>query len=245
MRNFFTTTLPKYGNLGIFVGGLGIFAQSVKNNAVKNKLNNQLGENRRLVEKIETMQKDNNDLIEKIVKSQENIDINDNINKIAEAKNNLIETINNNASKNIKNDVSNYVSVIVEESNKVNNIFQDMINKYQEILNSTNNSQNNLWLEGYFDNIKNYFSNLSHEQLGAITHLSGSIFILFCIFTIINIIFGDRLIIYFKLEEKYTKIAKYIQLRRKFLEYSLILNITLVILVLFAIIYINMLILLS
>jgi hypothetical protein len=245
MRNFLTITLPKYGNLGICVGGLGIFAQSIKDNAVKDKLINQLDDNRKLVEKIENLKKEKGDIIEKIVKSQENIDINENINKITGAKNNLVETINNNASKNIEEDISNSVSIIVEKSNKVNNVFKDMINKYNEILNSSNNSNNNLLLEGYFDNIKNSLSNLTYEQLGAIVHISGSLFILFCLFTIISIIYGDRLIIYFNLEEKFPKLAKYIQLRRKYLEFNLILNITLIILVLLSIIYINMLILLS
>ena len=110
---------------------------------------------------------------------------------------------------------------------------------------SGNNFLDNSGLNDFINSINNFLSSLSHEQLGAVLHISGSIAILYCVISIISIIFGDRLIIYFKLEEKYPKLAKFIKIRRKFLDYNLMLNIIIIIIVLLVIIYINFLVLVS
>ena len=64
-------------------------------------------------------------------------------------------------------------------------------------------------------------------------------FILFGLISIISIIYGDKLIIFFDLENRFPKIAKFIQIRRKLQQYYLLLNIVLIIIVLVIIICIN------
>jgi len=86
------------------------------------------------------------------------------------------------------------------------------------------------------------FSGLNTLEIGAIVHISGSLFILFSLVSIISIIFGDELLLYFNLENKYPKLARFIQIRRKFRYYYLIWNFLLIILVLLTIIYVNLLI---
>ena len=51
------------------------------------------------------------------------------------------------------------------------------------------------------------------------------------IFNIYSTIFGNEIIKYFKLEEKFPSFAKFIQLRRKFQQYYFILNIILIIII--------------
>jgi hypothetical protein len=51
--------------------------------------------------------------------------------------------------------------------------------------------------------------------------------------------YGDKLIIYFNLETKWPKLAKFIQLRRKFQDYYIRINALIIILILLFVIYIN------
>ena len=64
-------------------------------------------------------------------------------------------------------------------------------------------------------------------------------FIIFTLFSIISIFYGEKLITYFDLENRFIKLSKFIQIRRKFQQYYLLLNISLIIIVLLLIIYVN------
>jgi len=84
---------------------------------------------------------------------------------------------------------------------------------------------------------------LSHEQKYAVIHISFAITILFCLFTLIGIHSGDRLIEYFKLEEKYPKLAKYFLIRRKLKSYSFYWNTFIIFIMLLVIILFNIFVL--
>ena len=109
-----------------------------------------------------------------------------------------------------------------------------MIHLFIKIIinNSNNNSQ-------YLDSFQSIFEGLNYEQNLAIVHLSGSMFILLSLISIISIFYGEKLIIFFDLEKKFPKIAKFIQIRRKFQQYYLLMNIGLIFIVLLIIIFIN------
>ena len=64
--------------------------------------------------------------------------------------------------------------------------------------------------------INNIIFNMSMSQQLAYLHISGSFFILLSLFSIINIIYDDYLIIKLNLEIRLPKIAKYLKIRRKF-----------------------------
>nr|YP_009463030.1 hypothetical protein [Pleurotus citrinopileatus]AUW35273.1 hypothetical protein [Pleurotus citrinopileatus] len=104
---------------------------------------------------------------------------------------------------------------------------------------------NNLNLNENYNNFYSFLTELTHEQLGAVVHISGSIVIFYCMMSVIFTIYGDKLIIKLELENKYPKIAKFIRIRRKFLEMTMIYNIFLIFCVLGVIIYINYLILMT
>jgi hypothetical protein len=59
-----------------------------------------------------------------------------------------------------------------------------------------------------------------------------------------TVYYADKLIIYFNLEVKYPKLAKWIQLRRKFQDYYLALNFIIIIIILLVVIYTNIFVLL-
>lgn len=72
-----------------------------------------------------------------------------------------------------------------------------------------------------------------------------------CIFTsliaIISILYGDYLIIKFKIEERFPRLCKFIQLRRKLKlkKYSLLINFSLIFIVLFILVWFSLFILVS
>nr|AQU12787.1 helix-rich mycoplasma protein [Thelephora ganbajun] len=115
----------------------------------------------------------------------------------------------------------------------VNNKFDSFINKINTLLNNSDNKSQ------YFDSLQSFFDGLNYEQNLAIVHISGSMFILFSLISIISIFYGEKLIIFFDLENRFPKIAKFIQIRRKFQQYYFLINIGLIIIVLTIIIYIN------
>jgi hypothetical protein len=93
------------------------------------------------------------------------------------------------------------------------------------------------------DQFQEFLSSLTLDQKIAVTHILAAIAMLSSIFTIAMIIYGDYLIIRFKLEEKFPKLARFIQIRRKLQLYSISMNLFLMTLALLAVIYINYLIL--
>jgi hypothetical protein len=99
-----------------------------------------------------------------------------------------------------------------------------------------------IW-KNFINNWSVFISNLTFEQLIAVTHLTSSICILFNILTILSILFGDKLINYFKLEERFPKLSFIFKLRRKFNNFSLTLSFIMIISILLALIYVNILIL--
>ena len=96
-------------------------------------------------------------------------------------------------------------------------VFKDLLNMYQEFLLTLNLGQ----------------------QI-AITNLCADIFIFACLVTIVTIFYGDLVIKYFNLEERFPKLAKLIQLRRKFKTYSFSLNIALIFAILICVVLFNL-----
>ena len=91
----------------------------------------------------------------------------------------------------------------------------------------------------------NLFKNIDMTDLTnslAGVNLSGSIAVFCCLYTIITAFYGNKLIEYFQLEKKYPKLAKWIQLRRKLKNYSLLWNLFLASTVIISMLIVNILI---
>jgi len=77
----------------------------------------------------------------------------------------------------------------------------------------------------FFNNLadicNDYLSILSSEQMVILFNLSGYILLLMIFTSITNLLIGDQLINYFKLESKYPKFAKYIQIKLTLRKYQL------------------------
>lgn len=130
---------------------------------------------------------------------------------------------------NINNEGENINSTVDE----IINIFNDVSNKFI----NNNNLIDNLKL--FYNKWSDFIASLNLEQVGLVAHITTSIFIIVCLFNILSVLMSDFLIKYFKLELKFPKLSKFLELRRKFQNYYLIINFLLIIITLLTLIYID------
>ena len=99
-------------------------------------------------------------------------------------------------------------------------------------------------LSKQFSQISNVIDNMTKEELFAFIHISGCLIIFLSLLSIIGIFYGQFFITYFKINERYPRLKKFFELRRKFQNYYLWFEFTLITIVLVAIIQTNISILL-
>ena len=87
----------------------------------------------------------------------------------------------------------------------------------------------------------NYLDSLTLLQEGGLFHIIIFSTILVIIFDILGIFFGNEIIKYFKLEERFPRLGIFFRLRLKFQRYYLTWNILILFLVCFTGIYVNLL----
>jgi hypothetical protein len=205
--------------------------QEVKYEELNNKYSsllennvNRLKNDKSIIEESNNLRKDVEVLEQKLRSSLE-------IKKDLQTKN--LENISDSTINDQIQEVENTDVEIHNLYESVNNKFDSFINKINTLLNDSNNKSQ------YLDSLQQFFDGLNYEQNLAMSNILGSMFIIFTLFSIISIFYGDKLITYFDLENKYPKMAKFIQIRRKFQQYYLLINIALIIIVLLLIIYVN------
>ena len=139
--------------------------------------------------------------------------------------------------------INDKIQEVVAKDEEIHNMYELVNSKFDSFINKINTllSNNNNKSFTSFDSLQIFFEGLNHYQNLAIVHISGSMFILFSLINIISVFYGDKLIKFFDLENRFPKIAKFIQIRRKLQQYYLLMNIGLIIIVLVIIIYINIL----
>ena len=118
------------------------------------------------------------------------------------------------------NDLKYYLNKFLEDTN-IFDLIMNFIYNWKDIL---------------------YLSQLSIEQLSALTNLTSAIVILICIFNIISVLFPNSLVTIFHIENKFQKL-RYIFKLRKFNRFYLIFCILMIISLTLGLIYINILIL--
>ena len=133
-----------------------------------------------------------------------------------------------------------------ELSNKLDNI-QNSVDKVHEAIKSipsvNSNSNNKLIFDFNLDSYSNYLDTLTLAEELALIHILFAILYLLIAFEFVSIFFGNELINYFDLENKYPKLSLFIKLRVKFQRYYLLWNIFLILLLCIVSIGFNLLIL--
>jgi hypothetical protein len=129
---------------------------------------------------------------------------------------------------------------INKEGDNINSTINDLIEIFNDSSNKFFGDSNLIEKFKLFINKWNDFiSSLNLEQVGLVAHITTSIFIIVCLFNILSVLMSDFLIKYFELETKFPKLSIFLQLRRKFKTYYLILNFLLIFITLITLIYID------
>lgn len=161
-------------------------------------------------------------------------------NKITETK---IEEIRQNIDE-VVNASSNVIPKLESLDNKLksfNNDLNSIITKVEEYINSKDNF---LDLD-LFKEIYSYIENMSIIQNIAFMNISALIFTLFSLISILSIFFGEYLIIKFSIKEKYPKISKFIEIRRKFQRFYIIIDSLIIILMIIILLIVNLYLLIN
>jgi hypothetical protein len=237
--------------IGYLGGGLTLitFAQGIQNNkqnkTIIENLNKRVEIQDNIISKYEAQLKKDIDYTKLTSKV---IDINEETDKALKESEKLTEISTKMENTNLdpsqveifKKDIS-YHNGNLEESIFSSNLkLEELKNMLDEIFSS--GSKNKFFGDNVIDNFQIYLSSLPIEKVGALGHILISVAILFSLITIITIFYGDSLIKYYNLEVKYPRLARFIQLRRKFQQYYFLLNIIIIILALLLIIYVNLIV---
>lgn len=167
-----------------------------------------------------------------------------NLNKLFEKGKELTETnlpesessIANTLIKHYREEINNSINKAISENKEANDIF----NKINESI-----SKSNFNVQNIITDVKNYISSLPFEQVVALSNLLLSFTILLSLISMMAIFYGDILINNFKIEERFPKIARFIQLRRKLQKYYFGANILLIIYCLTLMFFVNTLLFIS
>ncbi len=89
-------------------------------------------------------------------------------------------------------------------------------------------TDSNHFTDEFLAKFQSLLDTLSSQQLGALVHILFSLIICSCVVNTAIAYYGDMLIIYFKLESKYPRLAKWIKYRRTFQHYSIALNLIII-----------------
>jgi hypothetical protein len=129
-----------------------------------------------------------------------------------------------------------------EFTNAVDN-FNELIKVVQDWTTGGGKNNNNLLpniqVQDTINQAQVLIDGLTQSQKLAVIHISASVTILFCLFTLVGVYFGDWFLDYFRLEYRFTRLARYFSLRRKLRTSYFIWNSLLIFIVVLALIIIN------
>lgn len=128
------------------------------------------------------------------------------------------------------------------------NKFENFTDKFFKVISENSESKNyigDIKLGELYQDFQAYTSTLSLQELAILFNLSGIIFIMGCLLSIIFTFYGDLILNKLNLEKKFPKLAGLIKLRRSFVQFYLLINILFIILALIIMTYINVVTLLN
>jgi hypothetical protein len=140
-------------------------------------------------------------------------------------------------SEQVKKSFNEFNDLILESTKNCNNAKSTILEILDKIKKSGGGNNSNYTI----NEISNFLSSLTFEQTVAIVHIFGFIVIIISLISLFTVFYGNKLIDYFQLENKLPKIARFIQLRRKFQMYYSLLDFVLILIVISIMFYIDLL----
>nr|YP_010137127.1 hypothetical protein KYW48_mgp16 [Tylopilus plumbeoviolaceoides]QWM97166.1 hypothetical protein [Tylopilus plumbeoviolaceoides] len=124
----------------------------------------------------------------------------------------------------------------------VNNSMKEINKDLSEVVNQIDETLRSSIIDlDLFNSLISYINNLNFIQTLAFTHICAVIFIFLSLNSLIALYFGDYLINRFNNENKYPRIYKSIELRKKFQVYFIIKDLIIIYIILILLTFINIL----
>ena len=101
------------------------------------------------------------------------------------------------------------------------------------------------YIHQYMEFLREFVAIINIEQKVALANLFGVIFILACTYTIVSIIYGEKLIDYLKLDTKFPRLVPILKFRKQVQQYYLILNFISIFGMIATMIYVNVFVLIQ
>lgn len=156
-------------------------------------------------------------------------------------------TLVRNSIDEIVNTVNSFKDVPLDDNTKIIvdqkvNIVEKALKTVSDTIEKFSSDKDKFIPDFNLQSLYDFLDSLTLLEESAFIHICMFIFILLCLCNIILIFFGNEIIKFFKLEEKYPKLGLFLNIRSKFSRYNLMWNIFLIILVCFLAIFLNLLI---
>jgi hypothetical protein len=239
-----------FKGLGILGFGMAVYntTNSIRVRAVMDKLERERDKNERLQEILNEISKIK---AERLGQSGDfntmNLDLKSRLSELQRTIEDLNTFKNDTLTRLINNSpltLEEKINSLILKTEKLNSEMKNVNEAYEKLVEiATKCCSDNFLNFNPIERIQDFLSVLNFEQTLAFVHLSGSFVIALCLLSLFTVFYSDKLIIYFKLEEKFPRIGKYIQLRRKFQHYYFLINVFIIIFILIGIVYVNTLIL--
>nr|AWA82151.1 hypothetical protein [Cantharellus cibarius] len=157
-------------------------------------------------------------------------DIQSNLDKARKLSEQVVsDNVSSEDKANITQDLSNVHEVLKSKMQTLNTEISSMIDNLKSSKGSGSSSFTD-WSNIYdlYINVQNYIDLLSLDQKAALANIGLLFSILISTISITGILVGDRIVEYFKLEQRFPWAARYFELRRKFRYYYSVWNILLI-----------------
>jgi len=212
---------------------LRAISESENMEIMQNKLNSIIKNNENLSKNVET-------LIDKHVPESQLSSVNDLLEFGGKQCKNVREILDSCAGPdNINLDIYQAAYKAAVACEKANREASEGVKKLVDSINVSNKLISDFNLEYFYE----YLNSLSLLELSALYHILVLVVIAILSFNMLSAVLGNEIIKYFKLEERFPKLAVFLRLRLKFQKYYLTLSFSLIFLLIFASIQINLLVL--
>lgn len=243
IRKTISRTMTVVSGTATFVTLYSWYQSINESQYIRSKFNQLLLENKELQKQVTDLQSletnNQNKIMESILAkydSQLELSSNRIIQKIE-----LIKRLNEDQQKSSGlEQISSQSEAVTNEVRSLSNILNNILSEIHKKNSDSFIGENFLnFIKDFITNWNNMLTQLSLEQTICLGNLISSVFILFCVLNIISVMYSEFLLDYFKLETKYPNLGQLLRIRVQFRRYYLILNFTIIILTLLALIYLN------
>lgn len=228
INQIFQKVLKNLSVIGVSLSVFNTFNNLSTINNLRSNLENEKDINKELTVQINNLINENEsnvkleNIVRKSLELQENND-------------NKIEKLNNKINKLIETKSFDENSIT-----EINNSMKDINNELLELFTKIDDCIKNNFIDlNIFNKLQSYIDSLNVFQTLALSHIFAVILIFILLIDLMSIYFSDYLIVNFIVKERYPRIYKLLEIRRKFRIFYLIKDLLIIIIVLIALLILN------